>query len=117
MSQVLKNAPSSGCVRQVSFLLRLLPLACKVDEPEEKVCQQSRATPRKRVGVRVGRGKAVGERLHEGDDLVFFRGRQTEFTNRHVLRLWNLGCRPAVHLLLGSRGAVSCFPIASTPTP
>src|SRR5258708_19602818 len=100
MSQVLKNAPSSGCVRQVSFLLRLFPLACKVDEPEGKVCQQSLATPRKRVGVRVGFGKAVGERLHEVDDLFFFRGRQTELTNLTVLPLWYLPCIPSIHLLL-----------------
>jgi len=104
---LLKNAPSSGRDLQVSCLLRLFPLACKVDEPEEKNSQQLRTTPCKRVGVRVGCGKAVGERLHEGDDLVFFRGRQTELTNRHVLGLWDLGCRPAVHLLFGSRGAVS----------
>src|ERR1019366_3663866 len=106
-----------GATAKCHLSLRLFPLACKVDEPEEKNSHQLRTTPRKRVGVRVGCGKAVGERLHEGDDLVFFRGRQTEFTNRHVLRLWDLGCRPAVHLLLGSRGAVSRFHIERVHIP
>jgi len=83
--------------------------SASMDEPEEKT--QLRATPRKGVGVRVGCGKAVAKCFQESDELGFFRGRQTELTYRHVLRLWNLGCRLTVHLLLRSRGAMSRFHI------
>src|SRR5450759_1898135 len=50
------------------------------------------------VEVREGRCEAVGQRLQEQHNLVFFVIRQTEIADGHVFRSWNLRHRPAVDL-------------------
>src|SRR6266478_4586523 len=57
------------------------------------------ARTRKRIDVRIRFREAVREGLQEGDDLVLFLIAQAEIAGRAVDIVFDLGHRPAVHLL------------------
>src|SRR5207245_2259809 len=57
--------------------------------------------------VWIGSCEPIGECFHECDDLILLGIRQSEVTDRHVLILRDLGCRPAVYFFNCSSRAVS----------
>src|SRR5260221_12254464 len=76
----------------------IIPLGCRGTARLAHTC--------KRVYIWKRSCETVRERLQEGDDLVFFRIRQVEHANRHVLIVLHLGHWPAVHFFGGARRTV-----------